>query len=465
MAQPFFLRTSLALSLLQAAFAADRDAVLKFLQRPSATAAGLSPILGIIDARNASLIESAQQSVSALNQGVSVLIKTVAFTREIDTSLDQVTSVAAAVEEMANTATEISKNAQEAAARADESRAKCAAGDSSVKLLTEDMNLLGQAVSSMGSNMKEFLDFNQRIGKLTSSVRDIARQTNLLALNAAIEAARAGDAGRGFAVVADEVKKLAEKTTLATGEIESVTATMNELISKADESLLTSLARLSKSVGALETVAGALGESAHVAQDVNDRVHQIAAAAEEQSSVSAEMARSLSEITASLQREGVDVEQINDLVRSVNATMGRQLFTISQQGPEKVFFESVKADHLLWKARLADVVHGDADMKASELVDHTQCGLGRWYYGEGRTRFADLRAFSELEAVHARTHAIGREIAKSRGNASRDVMLDLYREQESESQRLFALIDQLSSASARHAAGTPAQTGIVLAGT
>ncbi|MDG6937973.1 MAG: isochorismatase family protein, partial [Nitrososphaerota archaeon] len=48
-------------------------------------------------------------------------------------------------------------------------------------------------------------------------------------LNAAIEAARAGEAGRGFAVVADEVKKLAENTTHATAEIESVTATMNGL--------------------------------------------------------------------------------------------------------------------------------------------------------------------------------------------------------------------------------------------
>ena len=49
-------------------------------------------------------------------------------------------------------------------------------------------------------------------------------------------------------------------------------------------------------------------------------------------------------------------------------------------------------------------------MKASELIDHTQCGLRRWYYGNGKTRFADLRTFSELEAVHARAHDIGREI-------------------------------------------------------
>ena len=70
------------------------------------------------------------------------------------------------------------------------------------------------------SRIEELGRSSDAIGKIINVIDEIAEQTNLLALNASIEAARAGEHGRGFAVVAGEVRRLAERTSSATKEID-----------------------------------------------------------------------------------------------------------------------------------------------------------------------------------------------------------------------------------------------------
>ncbi|MCH5274399.1 MAG: methyl-accepting chemotaxis protein [Lachnospiraceae bacterium] len=89
---------------------------------------------------------------------------------------------------------------------------------------------------------KERADAVLQIKELSDAILGISEQTNLLALNASIEAARAGEAGKGFAVVATEIGNLANNTSSAANEIQTMSTDVVEAIqglnSLADQMLL-----------------------------------------------------------------------------------------------------------------------------------------------------------------------------------------------------------------------------------
>src|SRR5690242_21649462 len=75
---------------------------------------------------------------------------------------------------------------------------------------------------SGAKKMKNLGDRSMEITSIVGTISRISEQTNMLALNAAIEGARAGEHGRGFRVVAEEVRKLAERASSATKDIEKL---------------------------------------------------------------------------------------------------------------------------------------------------------------------------------------------------------------------------------------------------
>jgi methyl-accepting chemotaxis protein len=149
------------------------------------------------------------------------------------------------------------------------------AGAGNVSELDGQLRLLRSALSAMNRNQSKLAEQVAQIGKLTGVVQEIAHQTNLVALNAAIEAARAGEAGRGFAVVADEVKQLAEKTTLATTEIETVTGSIGDFALQLNGDVQHGLQQLERAQAGVGRSGATLDEGSVALRTAGERIQKL----------------------------------------------------------------------------------------------------------------------------------------------------------------------------------------------
>ncbi len=159
----------------------------------------------------------------------------------------------------------------------------------------QDAEASGAVVREAVGAMGEIERSSQQISKITGVIDDIAFQTNLLALNAGVEAARAGDAGRGFAVVASEVRALAQRSSDAAREI-------NSLISASDNHVRRGVDLVDQAGRALEGIVDSV-------QKISQNVSEIAQSSSEQSSGLAEINTAINQLDQVTQQNAAMFEE------------------------------------------------------------------------------------------------------------------------------------------------------------
>ncbi|MGV2835932.1 methyl-accepting chemotaxis protein [Pseudomonas shirazensis] len=228
---------------------------------------------------------------------------------------------------MSATVHDVARNAEQAAQAAEVADGKVDSGQQVVRQSLQRIEQLAVAAEAASAGIDSLSAEIHTIGDVLEVIKSVAGQTNLLALNAAIEAARAGEQGRGFAVVADEVRALAKRTQQSTEHIERLVASLR---GNAEQSVAqirgsTELVRLAVA-DTLQTES-ALASIAVAVSQIQQMNQQIAAAAEQQSSVSDEISRSVTQIRGSADqaalamqgnaRSSVELAQLGDELKGM----------------------------------------------------------------------------------------------------------------------------------------------------
>jgi methyl-accepting chemotaxis protein len=234
----------------------------------------------------------------------------------------QAERITTAMGEMSSAVQEISETTQTAAVDARNAEESAKSGGLTVQTTVQTIGGLLTANEETSSRIEELGRSSDAIGRIVNVINEIAGQTNLLALNASIEAARAGEHGRGFAVVAGEVRRLAERTSTATKEIDDTVNAIQAGTKVAVEAMRSSMSHVQSGVESARSAGVALTSIIHGSESVQRMVTQIAAAATEQSYSTQSVATNVNEIAAIIQQTAASsqhsVEACQQLSRLAN---------------------------------------------------------------------------------------------------------------------------------------------------
>ena len=273
-------------------------------------------------------IQSGASSLHATARGIAGQMDQISTASQ--QSSEATSSTAAAIEELTVSVNQISCNALETENHSARSHQLAQQGGSLVQDAAAEIQQVATQISEASARIASLDGRVGEIDGIANVIREIADQTNLLALNAAIEAARAGEQGRGFAVVADEVRKLAERTSQATGQI----AVMIRAIQDDTHAVVDSMGAIAPQVGRSVEKTDRASEVLHQIREGSamtlDKIRDVAHSTSEQSKANSSVAGNIERIAnrveasaAAVRAAHVNALELERLSRELDCVVSR----------------------------------------------------------------------------------------------------------------------------------------------
>lgn len=275
--------------------------------------------------------------VSATSQEVSTSTENLAETSEMQAV--QVSDAIAAINEMATSIQQVAENASQCATVSEQATVHSKEGAQAVSDTNMAMESIREYVQETARTIKRLGESSQEIGNIVQLINDIADRTSILALNASIQAAMAGDAGRGFAVVAEEVQRLAERSTNATKQIDTLIKNIQGEINEAGTSMEESIQRVVGGSKLADNAIKKLRDIEKVTLELGELIQSISMASKQQARASENIAKTMEEVgeissqtSAASRQTAVSMKNLADVSDQLNDSV--QVFKVEEDTKE-----------------------------------------------------------------------------------------------------------------------------------
>ncbi|HEY9690725.1 MAG TPA: CHASE3 domain-containing protein [Oculatellaceae cyanobacterium] len=226
--------------------------------------------------------------------------------------------VVATAKEIAATSGQLVHTMEEVASMSETTTIAAASGQENLVRMEASMRQLAQATNSISTKLGAISEKANNINSIITTITAVADQTNLLSLNAAIEAEKAGEYGLGFAVVAREIRRLADRTAVATLDIENMVKEMQSAVSTGVMEMDKFSQEVTQGFQDSRDIGAQIGNIIQQIQALTPRFQAVNEGMEAQSQGAGQISEAMIQLSESSSQTAESLEEINRAIAQLN---------------------------------------------------------------------------------------------------------------------------------------------------